>query len=104
MAGGPAFCFSPGLTNGLIGSFNIGYSRLLQWCYGKLLSSASELRIGRPFCPEAGLTFRAENGDNTFSERQTINTKLRFFFDVLLTVHLSIILVIHQLNAQILVL
>jgi len=38
------------------------------------------------------------------SSETSISSLASFFFDVLLTVHLSIILVINQLNAQILVL
>jgi len=38
------------------------------------------------------------------TEELEVSTSQRYFFDVLLTMHLSIILVINQLNAQILVL
>jgi len=41
---------------------------------------------------------------NTLSLCSSLNTTDRFYFDVLLTVHLSIILTINQLNAQNLVL
>ena len=42
-----------------------------------------------------------ETGETSNSQP---NTRIRPYFDVLLTVHLSIFLVINQLNAQILVL
>ena len=48
--------------------------------------------------------FRQMENHNTTKYAQLYNTLIHKFFDVLLTVHLRIVLVIDQLNAQIIVL
>ena len=50
------------------------------------------------------VTGQTQKNPTKNKEQQRKNTKVSNYFDVLLTVHLSIILVIDQLNIQILVL
>ena len=65
------------------------------------------MNTGGGHIPE-GLRLSNTLNNNVFgfniSENNSVNISVFFFFNILLTVHLSIILVINQLNAQNLVL